>query len=61
MTGELPTGWSDQSRTTMNRTSGTRHRVRLVQNLRRAHYEIAAHEPAGRRLAAAFAEPAKVI
>jgi transposase-like protein len=33
----------------------------FVQNLRRGHYEIAAHEPAGRRLAVAFAELAKVI
>jgi transposase-like protein len=33
----------------------------FVQNLRRGHYEIATDEPAGRRLAVAFAQLAKVI
>jgi transposase-like protein len=33
----------------------------FVQNLRRGHYEIATHEPAGRRLAVAFTELAEVI
>jgi transposase-like protein len=33
----------------------------FVQNLRRGHYEIATHESASRRLAAAFTELAKVI
>jgi transposase, IS6 family len=33
----------------------------FVQNLRRGHYEIAADEPGGRRLAVAFAQLAKVI
>jgi transposase-like protein len=33
----------------------------FVQNLRRGHYEIAPDEPAGRRLAVAFAQLAKVI
>jgi transposase, IS6 family len=35
--------------------------ARLVQNLHRAQYEIAADEQAGRRLAVAFAELAKVM
>jgi hypothetical protein len=33
----------------------------LVQNLRRGHYALAAEEPAGRRLAAAFDELALTI
>jgi transposase-like protein len=33
----------------------------FVQNLRRGHYEIAADEPAGRRLAIVFTELAKAI
>ncbi len=33
----------------------------FVQNLRRSHYAIATHEPAGRRLAIAFTKLAKVI
>jgi hypothetical protein len=33
----------------------------FAQNLRRGHYEIATDEPAGRRLAVAFAHLAKVI
>jgi hypothetical protein len=33
----------------------------FVQNLRRGHYEIATDDPAGRRLAVAFAQLAKVI
>jgi hypothetical protein len=33
----------------------------FVQNLRRGHYEIAADEPAGRRLMVAFVELAKAI
>jgi transposase-like protein len=33
----------------------------FVQNLRRGHYEIAANEPAGRRLMLAFVELAKAI
>jgi transposase-like protein len=37
----------------------TRHA--LVQNLRRRHYELAAEEPAGRRLAVAFDELALTI
>jgi hypothetical protein len=32
-----------------------------VQNLRRGHYEIAAEEPAGRRIAVAFASLARAI
>ena len=35
--------------------------ARLLQNLPRAQYEIAAGEQAGRRLAVAFAELAKVM
>jgi transposase, IS6 family len=34
---------------------------RFVQNLRRGHYELAAEEPAGRRVAMAFAELAGAI
>ena len=33
----------------------------FVQNLRRGHYEIAADEPVGRRIAVAFTELAKAI
>ncbi len=33
----------------------------FVQNQRRGHYEIATDQPAGRRLAVAFAQLAKVI
>jgi len=33
----------------------------LAQNVRRGHYELAAYEPASRRLAAAFAELAVAI
>ena len=33
----------------------------FVQNLRRSHYEIAADEPNGRRLAVAFTDLAKAI
>jgi hypothetical protein len=43
------------------RGRGGVNRHAFVQNLRRGHYEIATHEPAGRRLAVAFTELAKVI
>jgi len=33
----------------------------FVQNLRRGHYEIAADEPTGRRLAVAFTDLARAI
>jgi transposase-like protein len=33
----------------------------FVQNLRRGHYEIAADQPAGTRLAAAFSQLAKAV
>jgi hypothetical protein len=41
-----------------------RHRIMghaFVWNIRRSHYELAVEEPASRRLAVAFAEPALVL